>query len=229
MAGVYLSADAIITSADTLLATSNTPSLNTASRDNESANFFLPGNLPAGTYYIGVLADSSNAVAESHEGNNDAAVVVILGNGGDNSLSGTASADSFWGFVGNDTFNGGSGKDVMFGGTGNDLYYVDSTGDAITERSGEGADNVQSSVDYTLATALENLTLTGSGSIKGTGNGANNVISGNSGSNVLKGAGGSDTMDGSAGADKLLAAMEATSSAVETATIRSPGARVPTL
>jgi Ca2+-binding RTX toxin-like protein len=188
-----------------LLTTSNTPALNIASSDNESANFILPGNLSsAGTYYIGVLADSTNAVAEAQEGNNYAAGAVILGNGGDNSLSGTASVDTFWGFVGNDTLNGGSGKDIMFGGTGNDLYYVDSTGDAITEKSGEGTDTVRSSVAYTLASALENLTLTGSGGIKGTGNAANNVISGNSGSNVLNGAGGNDTMDGNAGADKLL-------------------------
>jgi len=176
VAGVYLSADAIVTSVDTLLATSNTPALSVAGSDNEGASFTLPNNLATpGTYYLGVLSDSTNAVAESKEGNNYGTIAVILGNGSDNSLSGTSSGDSLWGFAGNDTLNGGSGKDVMFGGTGNDLYNVDSTGDAITENAGEGTDSIRSSVAYTLAPTLENLTLTGSGDIKGTGNAAGNV------------------------------------------------------
>src|SRR5262249_2810323 len=192
--------DANITSADTLLATSSTPALNTGSSDSESASFTLPGNLPsAGTYYLGVLADSSNNVAEAKEGNNYDAVPVILGNGSDNSLSGTSSGDSLWGFAGNDTLNGGAGKDLLFGGTGNDLYMVDNAGDVITENAGEGTDTVQSSITYTLAPTLENLTLTGSGSLKATGNAADNVIIGNSGDNSLAGLGGADTLDGGSG------------------------------
>ena len=101
----------------------------------------------------------------------------------------------------NNTLNGGAGSDVLIGGAGDDLYIIDSALDVITEKPGEGIDTVQSSVTYTLASDVENLTLTGSAAIQGTGNALANVITGNSGSNTLIGGGGNDTFDGGAGND----------------------------
>jgi Ca2+-binding RTX toxin-like protein len=62
---------------------------------------------------------------------------------------------------------------------------------------------VQASVGHTLSANVENLTLTGTGNINGTGNALGNVINGNSGNNVLSGLDGDDTINGLAGNDTL--------------------------
>jgi Ca2+-binding RTX toxin-like protein len=64
----------------------------------------------------------------------------------------------------------------MAGGTGNDTYIVDSSGDSVTEAANAGTDTVVSSVNYTLGANLENLTLTGSANINGTGNSFDNTL-----------------------------------------------------
>jgi Ca2+-binding RTX toxin-like protein len=91
----------------------------------------------------------------------------------------------------------------LVGDIGNDLFIVDNTADAILENSAEGTDSVQSSVTYTLAANIENLTLTGAAAIDGTGNALDNVIVGNSAANHLYGAAGNDSLDGGTGADTL--------------------------
>jgi Ca2+-binding RTX toxin-like protein len=118
-------------------------------------------------------------------------------------LIGGGSNDSLVGGGGNDVLKGGAGNDAMTGGIGSDTYYVDSLGDTTVENAGEGQDLVVSSIGWTLGANLENLTLTGTASIDGTGNDLVNTIVGNSGDNHLNGLGGNDTLNGAAGNDTL--------------------------
>ncbi len=90
----------------------------------------------------------------------------------------------------------------MDGGLGDDTYVVDNVGDVAAEVAG-GTDTVQASITHTLSVNLENLTLTGSAAINGTGNGRDNIIIGNAANNVLSGLAGNDTLKGAGGADTL--------------------------
>ncbi|WP_211253596.1 calcium-binding protein [Alkanindiges illinoisensis] len=129
---------------------------------------------------------------------------IIIGNSANNTLSGAAGDDRLEGNAGNDTLDGGAGNDTLLGGIGDDTYIVDSSSDKITENAAEGTDSVQSSVTYTLSDNIENLTLTSTGLISGTGNSQNNVLTGNSAVNTLTGGAGDDTLNGGAGNDTLI-------------------------
>jgi trimeric autotransporter adhesin len=137
------------------------------------------------------------------DGTGNSLVNVIRGNEAANVISGLDGNDTLYGNGGNDTLDGGNGVDTMYGGLGNDTYVVDNTGDVVSENPGEGTDLVQSSITYTLGSDVENLTLTGSSAINGTGNGLDNIITGNSAANVLMGGDGNDTIHGGGGADML--------------------------
>jgi Ca2+-binding RTX toxin-like protein len=109
-----------------------------------------------------------------------------------NRLTGNAAAN---------VLNGGTGADTLIGGAGDDLYVVEIAGDVVTELANEGKDTVQSSVTWTLGANIEQLTLTGTATLNGTGNDLANTLAGNSGANVLDGQAGMDTMVGGMGND----------------------------
>jgi trimeric autotransporter adhesin len=136
------------------------------------------------------------------------------GNVLDNVISGNGANNTLRGFGGKDTLDGGLGADRMFGGIGNDTFVVDNAGDRVFESAGEGSDLIRSSITFDLGTspAVEDLTLTGTANINGTGTGLDNLLHGNPGNNVLRGLGGidtlfghggNDTVDGGAGNDKM--------------------------
>jgi Ca2+-binding RTX toxin-like protein len=118
------------------------------------------------------------------------------GNALNNTLTGNEAAN---------VLDGSTGADTMIGGLGNDIYIVDNAGDVVKETSSLGTeiDTVLSSVTYTLGSNVENLILTGTSAINGTGNSLNNVLIGNSGNNVLTGGTGSDLLNGNLGNDIL--------------------------
>ena len=129
--------------------------------------------------------------------------MTLTGTAGADTLTGGADADVLHGLEGSDTLNGGAGADRMVGGSGNDSYTVDNSGDVVTEYASEGADIVRSSIAYDLPINVENLTLTGTSALSGTGNALANVIKGNAAANVLKGLSGNDKLYGHAGNDRL--------------------------
>ena len=100
---------------------------------------------------------------------------------------------------------GSSHADRMIGGLGSDSYYVDNALDVTDESTGGGAaDFVFSSVSFTAAAGIEQLTLTGAGDINGTGRDAqNDALIGNGGLNQLFGFSGDDALYGLGGGDQL--------------------------
>jgi len=168
---------------------------------NASANV-LTGGKGNDTYYAGagdtivenggegtdlVVASANWALAATPNVENLTLASVAAsgtGNGAANLLTGNALAN---------TLDGGAGIDTLVGGAGDDLYIVDNAADVVTEIAGDGTDTVNASTTYALANNVENLTLTGSTAIDGTGNSGNNVLTGNAAANVLTGGAGDDT------------------------------------
>ena len=126
---------------------------------------------------------------------------VLDGTADNDRLSGLAGDDTLSGLDGNDTLDGGTGADTLVGGDGDDLYIVDDAGDVVTENLDEGRDHVQAAISYVLGANVEDLTLTGTDAIDGTGNAQGNTLIGNNGDNTLDGGAGADYMDGGSGND----------------------------
>jgi VCBS repeat-containing protein len=190
--------------------------------DGGAGNDILEGGVGDDSYYVDSVGD---VVVENANEGTDTVVPSIsytlgtnvenlmlggtaaingTGNNGDNVMFGNSAANILTGGAGNDTLNGGAGADTLIGGTGNDIYFVDSTGDVVTENANEGTDLVQSYITYTLGANVENLTLIGTAAIRGTGNNSDNVITGNSAANILTGGAGNDILQGGGGNDSLI-------------------------
>lgn len=130
------------------------------------------------------------------------------GNDGDNYIYGNDGANLLTGLGGRDYLDGGVGADEMRGGAGADYYKVDNILDIVNEVFGQtiddgSIDTVESSVSFTLGTNVENLNLTGSANLSGTGNEIGNLLVGNEGANILSGLGGNDYLAGRVGDDVL--------------------------
>ena len=163
-----------------------------------------------------IVDSTGDVVVENPNAGNDTVISSITYSLGANVenliLSGSANINGIGnslnnvitGNAGNNVLNGGGGNDTLAGGAGNDTYIVDSTGDVVTENLNEGTDTVRSSITYTLGANVENLVLTGTGDLNGTGNALDNVITGNSGSNTLDGGAGNDTLVGGDGNDTYI-------------------------
>ena len=119
--------------------------------------------------------------------------------------NGNALNNKIRGNAGDNRLDGRTGADTLIGGAGDDIYVTDG-GDTISETAGGGSDLVRSSVGYALGANLENLTLTGTAAINGTGNLRHNIITGNGAANTLDGGAGNDSLIGGRGKDLLIGA-----------------------
>ena len=127
----------------------------------------------------------------------------LNGTTGNDTINGLGGNDTLNGNAGNDTLDGGTGADAMKGGAGNDIYYVDNSGDRVTELLSAGTDEVRTTITQTLASNVEKGTALGTAAINLTGNTLANTLTGNSAANTLNGAGGNDTLNGGLGNDTL--------------------------
>jgi subtilase family serine protease len=66
----YLSTDATVTTSDTYLGNRYVTSLAAGATSNASTVVTIPSTLAVGTYYIGAIVDSTNALTETNETNN---------------------------------------------------------------------------------------------------------------------------------------------------------------
>jgi Ca2+-binding RTX toxin-like protein len=135
----------------------------------------------------------------------------VIGTDLDDSITGDNNTNVINGGLGNDTIDGAGGIDTMIGGDGSDSYVADVFNDVVTETNvavagGDDLVNFNGTTGtFTLGANIERLTLNGTATINGAGNGLANTITGNSATNILNGAGGIDTMVGGDGSDAYIA------------------------
>jgi trimeric autotransporter adhesin len=185
-------------------------------------NAFAPGQIELIRFADGTVWDQSyvNRMIRTVTGTSGADTLYsrdidteMFGLGGNDTLYGQWYSDKLYGgegndilggSYGNDLLDGGVGSDQMFGGVDDDDYIVDSATDTVTEYVDEGTDTVFTELTYTLGVNIENLTLTGTSAINGTGNTSANVLIGNDAENVLNGGTGADSLSGYGGNDTYL-------------------------
>ncbi|WP_271168374.1 calcium-binding protein [Hansschlegelia plantiphila] len=116
-------------------------------------------------------------------------------------LTGNADIDGAGNSLDN-VLTGNAGVNVLKGGKGDDDYYIQTFGDHVTEKNGQGDDRVVATVTYSLSGEyIERLRLSGDDNINGSGNSLNNLIAGNAHDNIIDGLTGSDQLAGGAGHD----------------------------
>ncbi len=110
---------------------------------------------------------------------------LLIGNEGDDSIEGNAGADTVYGGSGNDYIDTAAGGDRVFAGSGNDVIFSGAGSDAVYGE--EGADTING----------------GAGNDVLSGGDGDDYIDRNAGNDYLIGGNGADTLVGGAGNDRI--------------------------
>ena len=160
----------------------------------------MAGGLGNDTYVVDVAGDQVTEAVGAGTDTVQSGITYALGINLENlTLTGTSAINATGNALAN-VLTGNSAANILTGGLGNDTYVV-GVGDTVTEAAAAGTDTVSSALTYALGANLENLTLTGTSAINGTGNALANVLTGNSAANILFGDVGADNLTGGAGND----------------------------
>lgn len=166
----------------------------------EAINLQVSGNqvdLGSGSVFTNWTANDTVRISGTAGGD------TLYGSPTADSMTGDKGGDDLRGNDGNDTIDGGQDADTMWGGLGDDLFFVDATGDTITEMAQGGVDTVRSLVSFTLASEVDHLVLLGTAALNGTGNAIANTLTGNDAVNNLTGGAADDTLIGGGSGDYL--------------------------
>jgi Ca2+-binding RTX toxin-like protein len=206
------------TSGDDIFLVSQSETVVQAGTGNDVVRSSASWTMSAGVEALLLTGTSSiygiGTVAADIIGGNDAANILtglggndtLSGSGGNDTLQGGDGSDRLLGGAGTDTLEGGANTDTLEGGGDNDIYILTDAGDAIVEGlDGGTADRVMTGWSSTLAVNVEQLQLTGTAAVNGTGNDSDNTMVGNGAGNILTGLAGNDTIDGLGGSDLVRA------------------------
>jgi Ca2+-binding RTX toxin-like protein len=181
-----------------------------------AASSFAP---PAGWTVKGTADLNNDGIVDvlldgpAQNGMHDSAIWLLDANNQASTVVQLDAQPTAWALLGLADLDNAGGKDILYQNSDGRQYGFFLSGTTITSKgfvsgktadavgtagsatgSGDGGiDTVQASIDYVLPSGVENLTLTGTGNLNGTGNALDNVITGNAGNNILTGGAGTDT------------------------------------
>jgi Ca2+-binding RTX toxin-like protein len=159
------------------------------------------------------MSNDSNTITYvgNHKGNvffdedqsHDLVNFILVGNGGNDTLTGLSGNDSIWGGSGDDFLFGQAGDDEIYGGVGLDVIYGGDGDDKLYGQGGDDAIHGDEGADFLHGGAGSDSIMGGEGDDRLSGGDDNDRLQGGGGDDVLVGGAGNDVLYGEDGADTL--------------------------
>jgi len=130
----------------------------------------LTGNFNYGVHIATQEVDSGNNVVDTSAAEDSSTVIRVEEVSGDDTITGTADAETLYGHSGNDTIDGGGGADTIYAGSGDDTITYDSADTVIDGGAGNDTLVLESGGSITIDAAaiakldnIENIDLSQNG------------------------------------------------------------------